>query len=376
MDDSEKRILITGGTGFIASYLAMQLMEAGQHVVLFDCNPDRRRLTGFNKGPSDPKDPKYDPKDRYNAVSHRATFIQGDLTVLSHVLSAFERGSIKSVFHLGALLSAGADANPTFGFEVDLVGSRNVLEAARLYSEPNNPMKVVFPSTIASFGQFPFKDPDHPNQVIVRPPTPDDKLIVANEAVQMPTTMYGVSKVAVERLGEYYNSKSWVDFRAVRFPSVVGASRGPGGTTVYSTLMIQMPLLKVPKPYAVYVPNDTRLDIIYVKDAVNALIRLHDAKNLKLRRVYNIAGIRINGLAPRALDIEAAVKEKNPNAAITYEVNQQLTDTVHTFGILGGTAAPDDWQWGGPQYDLARTVADFKADLDAYPSRIKAIELY
>jgi threonine 3-dehydrogenase len=72
------------------------------------------------------------------------------------------------------------------------------------------------------------------------------------------------------------------------------------------------------------------------------------------------------------LDIEAAVKEKNPNAAITYEVNQQLTDTVHTFGILGGTAALDDWQWDGWQYDLARIVADFKADLDAYPSRIKA----
>jgi len=76
------------------------------------------------------------------------------------------------------------------------------------------------------------------------------------------------------------------------------------------------------------------------------------------------------------MDIEAAVKEKNRSAAISYEVNQQLTDTVHTFGILGGTAALDDWQWGGPQYDLAGTVADFKADLDAYPSRIKAIELY
>jgi threonine 3-dehydrogenase len=376
MDRTDKPVLITGGTGFIASYLAMQLLEAEVQVVLFDCNPDQRRITGFNKGPSDPKDPKYDPKDRFNAVRHRATFVQGDLTVLPHVLSVFERHRPQSVFHLGALLSAGADANPTFGFEVDLLGSRNVLEAARLYGQPDDPVKVLFPSTIASFGQFPFKDPAYPRQVTVRPPQPDDGLIVPNEAVQMPTTMYGVSKVAVERLGEYYNSKSWVDFRAVRFPSVVGAARGPGGTTVYSTLMIQMPLLKAPKPYAVYVPKDTRLDIIYVKDAVNALLRLRDAKNLKLRRVYNIAGIRIGDLAPQASDIEAAVKRKNRDAVITYETNQQLTDIVHTFGILGGTAAQDDWQWAGPQFDLARTVDDFKAEIDAYPNRIKSIELY
>src|SRR5689334_20956036 len=224
----EGPILITGGTGFIASYLAMYLMENGVHVVLFDCNPDQRRLIGFNKGPSNPKDPKFDPKDRYNAVSHRARFVQGDLTSLPQVLSVFERWKPRSVFHLGALLSAGADANPTFGFEVDLLGSRNVLEAARLFGQGDEPMKVVFPSTIASFGQFPFKDTDHPGEVIVRPPKPEDELIVPNEAVQMPTTMYGVSKVAVERLGEYYNSKSWVDFRAVRFPSVVGAARGPG----------------------------------------------------------------------------------------------------------------------------------------------------
>ena len=379
MAHQDRPILITGGTGFIASYLAMQLLEAGERVVLFDCNPDQRRLTGFNKGPSNPKDPKYDPKDRFNAVRDRATFVQGDLTLLPHVLAVFDKHDPKSVFHLGALLSAGADANPTFGFEVDLLGTRNVLEAARIYGQhkpSDDPIKVLFPSTIASFGQFPFPDPANPQQVIVRPPQAEDRLIVPNEAVQMPTTMYGVSKVAVERLGEYYHSKSWVDFRAVRFPSVVGAARGPGGTTVYSTLMIQLPLLKIPKPYAVYVPKETRLDIIYIKDAVNALIRLHDAKNLKLRRVYNIAGIRIGGLAPQASDIETAVKVKNPEAAITYETNQQLTDIVHTFGILGGTAAQDDWQWGGPQFDLARTVDDFKVDLENYPNRIKSIELY
>src|SRR4029077_16707320 len=126
-----------------------------------------------------------------------------------------------------------------------------------------------------------------------------------------------------ERLGEYYHSKTWVDFRAVRYPSVIGAARGPGGTTGYSALLIQLPLQD--KAYEVYVNKETRLDILYVKDAVNALIQLHDAPPEQLkRRVYNIAGIQIADQAPQASDIEAAVKLIKPQASITYKVDQQL----------------------------------------------------
>src|SRR5438105_3618554 len=99
-------ILITGGTGFIGSYLAMVLLEQDkrQRVVLFDSNPDLRRLTGFG--------------DRYEKVKARLTFVQGDLSILADVLSVFDVHEPTSVFHLGALLSAGAESNPTMGFAV------------------------------------------------------------------------------------------------------------------------------------------------------------------------------------------------------------------------------------------------------------------
>jgi nucleoside-diphosphate-sugar epimerase len=362
-DNHDKPILITGGSGFIASYLAMKLLEAGEQVVLFDRDPDLRRLIGFNAGPSDPLDPKYDPKDRYNNVRDRVTFVQGDVSILAHVLALFAKHEPKSVFHLGALLSAGADGNPTMGFEVDLVGSRNVFEAARIFCQQNNapPVRVLFPSTIASFGLFITGGQEVPN-----------------EAVQMPTTMYGVAKVATERLGEYYTSKGWIDFRAVRFPSVIGAARGPGGTTVYSTLMIQAPMQN--KAYEAYVPKETRLDILYIRDAVDALLGLHAVDPAKLkaskRRVYNIAGIRLNGLAPQALEIEAAAKKVRPEALIGYKTNQTLTDTVNSFGILNDKAARDDWGWKGAAFSLDQAVADFKVEVEKYPNRIKAIELY
>jgi len=351
-DENTMPILITGGTGFIGSYLAMRLLEKKgneqEQVLLFDCNPDMRRLTGFN--------------ERYKKVSDRVTFVQGDLSSLELVLALFEHKP-KSVFHLGALLSAGADANPTLGFQVDTLGTRNVLEAARIYGQRRNmdPVRVIFPSTIASFGLFIAAGQK-----------------VKNEDIQVPTTMYGVSKVSSERLGEYYQRKGWVDFRAVRFPSVVGAARGPGGTTVYSTLMIQQPAQN--KPYEAYVAKDTRLDIIYVEDAISALIQLHDAPKQSLkRRVYNIAGIRnSDGQAPQASDIETAVQQemKKPDVGITYKVNQQLSDTVRSFGVLDDSVAREDWGWTGASSGLQKAVNAFFDDVKNYPDRIKAIEVY
>ena len=346
---NKRPILVTGGTGFIGSYLAMALLEKGEHVVIFDRDPDTRRLTGFG--------------NKFEQHMDRLTFVQGDLSLLTHVIAAFDNHVPKSVFHLGALLSAGAESNPTMGFQVDLIGVWNVLEATRLYCQHKKaaPVKVLFPSTIASFGSFIAAGSG-----------------VKNEDIQMPSTMYGTAKVAAERLGEYYSAKGreWVDFRAVRFPSVLGASRGPGGTTVYSTLMIQEPLRD--KAYEAYVKEDTRLDILYVDDAVKSLMALHDtdATNLK-RRVYNIAGIRINNKAPRADEIKAAVLVKKPAAAISFKVNQKLTDIVSSFGILDDSAARNDWGWEGLTFDdLDKTVTQFQKDVNDYPDRIKSIELF
>jgi nucleoside-diphosphate-sugar epimerase len=127
MESQQRTILITGGTGFIGSNLAMRLLEADEYtrVVLFDRDPDMRRLTGF-------KSNVVGAKDRYTPVKDRMTFVQGDLTLLPHVLALFDTHQPDSVFHLGALLSAGAEGNPTMGFQTDLVGTWNVLEAARL----------------------------------------------------------------------------------------------------------------------------------------------------------------------------------------------------------------------------------------------------
>jgi threonine 3-dehydrogenase len=351
---AQQTTLITGGTGFIGSNVAMRLLERDYdtRVILFDRNPDLSRLTGFGS--------------RYDAVKDRVTFVQGDLTILPHVLALFDTHNPDSVFHLGALLSAGAEANPTMGFQTDLVGSWHVFEAARLYCQHAGtpPIRVMFPSTIASFGSF------------IAPGA-----TVKNEDIQMPTTMYGSAKVSVERLGEYYNRKGWIDFRAVRFPSVIGASRGPGGTTAYSTLMVQEPLRSPPRQYIAYVDQDTRLDIIYISEALDAIIGLHDAAAALLkpeRRVYNIAGTKVGGQAPTALDIKNAVLAVKPDANIDFQADPVLQATVRSFGILDDGVAQADWHWKSraERLDLATVVAEFKKEVNDYPKRIKSLELF
>ena len=82
------------------------------------------------------------------------------------------------------------------------------MELAKQYK-----LKIFVPSTIGAFG------PESP-----RNPTP-------NICVQRPKTIYGVSKVHAELLGEYYNKRFGTDFRSLRFPGIISYDSAPGGGT-------------------------------------------------------------------------------------------------------------------------------------------------
>ncbi len=223
---------------------------------------------------------------------------------------------------------------------------------------------------------------------------PDEKgntLPVENEAVQMPETIYGVAKVSSERLGEYYNRKGWVDFRALRFPSVIGAGRGPGGTTVYSTLMVELPATG--KDYSVYVGEAVQLAIIYVKDAVRALIALHDADESRFgtldgsksedTRVFNLAGIvGGDGRPPTARAIADAVAKmlgssgKAGRIIFGQDYDPAIEKKLKSFGFLNEKRAQEELKWRGDFTDLATAVEDFVKEVQEQPKRLKKLELY
>lgn len=306
-------VLITGGTGFLGANVARHLVERGEEVVLFDSAPNQQRVA---------------------AIPNRVKLIRGDLGCWTEVLNAVKENEIKSIFHLGALLSQSAEDSPFKSYDVNFNGSYHILEAARLFGV----RKVIYVSSIASFGLF----RDEP---------------VMNETPQYPLTIYGVSKVFTERLGLYYHHRFQVDFRAVRFPAVIGPGRGPGGASTYSTLMIEYPALG--RPYDICVEPRCRMPLLYVKDAVRALVELHDARSKQLtRRSYNIGGI-----SPTAGEICEAVQRHLPEAGLRFIPDPALTAIIDSWpDTMDETVARTDWGWE-TSYDLETTVQDFIREL-------------
>jgi len=309
--------LITGGMGFIGTYLARALLQKGEEVVLFDVITNSPLI-----------------KD----IKDKVKIVQGDLASWAEVLEVVKQYKIDGIYHTGALLSASAEEKPITAYQINAGGTFNILEAARLF----NVKRVVYLSTIATFG---LGIPDTVNE----------------DTIQMPISMYGVTKVFSERLGEYYCRKFGVDFRGVRLPSVIGPGRGPGGASAYSTLMISEPALK--RPYSVFVEQDVIMPLLYIKDCVECLIRLYEADNAKLkRRVYCIAGF-----SPTAKEISDEVKRILPNADIKFKPDRELTEIVRSWPkYLRETKATEEWGWK-TKFLLKETVEDFIKEVQAHP---------
>src|SRR3989304_521840 len=308
--------LITGGMGFIGVYLAHALVRKGEEVVLFDIVKSSPLI-----------------KD----IESKVKIVQGNLASWAEALEVVKQDKIDGIYHTGALLSASAEEKPITAYEVNAGGTFNVLEAARLF----NVKRVVYTSTIASYGL--------------------GLQTVDEDTIQMPISMYGVTKVFSERLGEYYQRKFGVDFRAVRLPSIIGPGRGAGGASAYSTLVISEPALN--RPYSVFVEEDVIMPILYIKDCVECLIRLYEADNARLkRRVYCIAGF-----SPTAKEICDEVKRVLPNATINFKPNREMTEIVRSWPkYLKETKASEDWGWK-TKYLLKETVEDMVKEVQAHP---------
>lgn len=300
--------LITGGLGFIGSELAKRLLEEGEEVVLFDVISKSKFIEG---------------------IEEKVNIVRGDLTNWSNVINAVKDHDINCIYHLGAYLANEAEANPQAAYAVNVTGTFNILEAARLFKVDC----VVFPSTISTYG----------------PGIPD---IVNEDVVQNPNNMYGVTKVIGERLGEYYYHKFGVNFRCVRFPAIAGPERTTGLSS-YTSVMILKPILG--EIYKTYVDESVRCPFIYIKDAVNALVKLRKANEAKLkRRIYNIEVISCT-----AGELAEAVKRFLPEAKIEFHPDPVAVKILNDWAKdFDGSRALQDWGFQ-LEYNLEETIKDF-----------------
>jgi nucleoside-diphosphate-sugar epimerase len=304
-----RRILVTGALGQIGSELIPALQErygAGQ-VVASDLRVmPLERLAG-------------------SACEHL------DCTQPQQVLEVIRRHDVGIIYHLAALLSAVAEERPHVAWSVNMGGLYNVLEAARQYR-----CQVFFPSSIGAFG--PSTPREHTPQV----------------TVQRPTTMYGVTKVAGELLCDYYASRFGVDARGLRLPGLISYVAMPGGGTTDYAVEIFYSALRY-KHYSCFLKPDMRLDMMYMPDAIGAMIALMEAeaKRLSHRNAYNVTAMSIT-----PAELAAEIRKHISEFAIDYQVDpvrQAIADTWPQS--IDDSAARQDWGFA-PRFDLAAMTAD------------------
>ncbi len=307
--------LITGGFGFIGYHLAKLLLDEGEEVVLFDVASESRLAQG---------------------IKDSVAVVRGDLSNWVHVLDAVKDNDISCIYHAGALLPPISEQSPAAAYAVNVTGTFNILEAARLLGVDS----VIYPSTLATFGL-------------------DVPRIVPNDAAQRPPNMYGVTKVCSERLGEYYHTRFGVNFRAVRFTPIIGMGRFDRAQSAYNYLAIQESALG--RPYTIYVDESTTIALLYVKDAVRGLVDLKRAEEAKLtRRVYNLYGFSIT-----ARQLVDSVRRYIPEAQIDFKPDQSMIRLVKNLPErLDDMLAREDWGWS-PRYSLDQAVENFIGEVRA-----------
>ena len=200
--------------------------------------------------------------------------------------------------------------------------------------------QLMFCSSIAVYG------PGLPD------PTPDDVGL-------RPTTMYGVTKAAGEMLCEYYRAKRGLDCRGVRFPGLISASLPGGGSSDYALFMYVDGVRR--GGYEAFARADTRIPLMYMPDAVRALLDLAAAPRASLTRcIYNIAGF-----SPRADEIAASVARAVPGVVITYQPDPLRQGILDSWPrALDAALAARDWGFTA-QFDLDAMTADLVPKLRA-----------
>ena len=308
------KILVIGAAGQIGSELTPELRRryGNENVIGADIRP-----------PSSPE-------------LEEGPFIHLDVTKREDLERALFTHNIDTIYHLAAVLSAKGERDPVFTWEVNLGGLWNVLEAARC----NGVKRIFWPSSIAVFG----------------PRTP--KEATPQETILDPTTIYGVTKVAGEHLCAYYRRRYGLDIRGVRYPGIISSRTLPGGgTTDYAVEMFHAALRG--EEYTCFVEEDTVLPMMYIKDAIEAAIRLMEAPAERLRYPVNY---NVTAMSFSAGELADEIRRYIPGFRCRFVPDYRQEIAATWPRTIDDAPAREDWGWA-PRYDLSSMVEEMIREL-------------
>lgn len=297
-----EKILVTGALGQIGSELTLALREIyGMENVLSTDIQDKENQSDSN----------YEKLDVMDA---------------GKIAEIIEKHEITIVYHLAAMLSATAEKYPKKGWDLNMDSLLTFLELAK----EKKIKQLYWPSSIAIFG----------------PDTPKNN--TEQNALAIPTTVYGISKRAGEFWCNYYHEKFGVDVRSIRYPGLISWKTRPGGGTTDYAVDIYYQALEEGK-YECFLSENTALPMMYMDDAIRATIELMqaDADKLSVRTSYNLHAL---SFTPK--EIAEDIQKHIPDFEITYkpDFRQQIADSWP--GSIDDSVAQKDWNWK-PKFDLS-----------------------
>jgi threonine 3-dehydrogenase len=331
------KVIVFGAGGQVAADLIPMLFEAGHELTLVDLLPAPQTEAGRTCQ-------RYFGKlGRPDWVGWWRAFDATDEALTRELLDGV-RPDV--VYHLAALLSAGCERRAADCWRINMALFQNVLEELRRLGGGGYRPRLIWPSSIAVFGKLPGSQNGY------QP---------GNEYPLLPTTMYGVTKVACETLGTYYAEKHGVDFRSVRFPGLLNHARPGGGSSDYANQMY-FDAAAGAKPKACFVEAAARIPFMYMRDAGRALIELAAADESRLtRRVYNIRAFA----APTAAEIAAEIARRVPGFEVGYEPDERAGYVASWPDDVDDLPARQDWGWKAEVDDLDKLTRRLLEDIRA-----------
>jgi nucleoside-diphosphate-sugar epimerase len=239
-----------------------------------------------------------------------------DYNQIEHLIEQYQ---ITDVYLMAALLSATAEKNPAFAWDLNMNSLFHVLNLAKA----GKIKKIFWPSSIAVFG----------------PTTPRHN--TPQYTIMEPSTVYGISKQTGERWCEYYHNQYGVDVRSIRYPGLISwSTEAGGGTTDYAVDIYHKALTD--GKFTSFLSENTELPMMYMDDAIKATIGIMQApsEQIKIRSSYNLAAM---SFTPKQIGEE--IKKHFPNFELSYtpDFRQKIADSWPAS--IDDTSAREDWGW-------------------------------